>query len=238
MSPYEILLLFPLFGIAMVYASPRSSESAYRSPLIVSLLTFLGALTLIPPAMRNGGQFTSEVNRLWINSPGLQIRFHLGVDGLNLWLIVLTTFLVPIAIWMSRTMIKERHRSFFALLLLFEFGLIGVFSALDLFVFYVFWEIALVPMYLMVGGWGARRTATAVKFFVYTFLGSVAMLLGFIGLYLERHTFEFRGLVLLQQGKFQQAVEDLRRGHELGSRQSTWRYPSAEWLRNAREGGW
>src|SRR5205085_5056114 len=133
----------------------------------------------------------------WIDSPGLHIRFHLGIDGINLWLVLLTTLLLPISVWVSRTMIHERQKNFFALLLLFEFGLIGVFTALDLFVFYVFWEVALVPMYLMVGGWGGlRRGPAAVKFFVYTMFGSVLML-GSI-LYLHSVTSSFDYLEILR----------------------------------------
>ena len=98
----------------------------------------------------------------------------MGVDGISLWLILLTTFLVPMAVWATEKMVKERRKSFFAMLMLFEFGLIGVFSALDLVAFYVFWEVALVPMYLMVGGWGgANAFKVSVKFFVYTMAGSV-----------------------------------------------------------------
>src|SRR6185437_4557643 len=102
----------------------------------------------------------------WVTS--LNIHFHLAVDGISLWLILLTTLLIPIGIWISDTLIKDRHNAFYALLLLFEFGLIGVFSAFDLFVFYVFWEVALVPMYLMVGWGGTKRAYASVKFFVYT----------------------------------------------------------------------
>ena len=112
---------------------------------------------------------------MWVE--GANIHFHIGVDGINIWLLLLTTLLLPVGIWISQTLVSERKKTFCALLLLFEFGLIGVFSALDLFVFYVFWEVALVPMYLMVGGWGgARRGYAAVKFFVYTMSGSVMML--------------------------------------------------------------
>ncbi len=122
----------------------------------------------------------------------MQIHFHLGVDGINLWLVLLTTFMLPIAVWASDIMIPERRKNFFALLLLFEFGIIGVFTALDLFVFYVFWEVALVPMYLLVGGWGGRnRGRAAVKFFVYTFLGSALMLVAILYLHTQAGSFDF-----------------------------------------------
>ncbi len=156
------------------------------------MITFLISLGLITPVVANPAQFTSSLDFRWINSPGLQIHLHIGIDGVNLWLILLTTLLLPIAVWMSQTMIKERQKNFFALLLLFEFGLIGVFSALDLFAFYVFWEVALVPMYLMVGSWGgARRGPAAVKFFVYTMAGSVLMLGSIIFLHSATGTFDY-----------------------------------------------
>jgi NADH-quinone oxidoreductase subunit M len=108
------------------------------------------------------------------------------------WLLLLTTLLLPIGIWFANLYIKERQNTFFALLLLFEFGLIGVFSSLDLFAFYVFWEVALVPMYLMVGSWGgSRRGPAAVKFFVYTMVGSVLMLGSIIYLHSRTGSFDY-----------------------------------------------
>jgi NADH-quinone oxidoreductase subunit M len=127
---------------------------------------------------------------MWV--AGLNIHFHLAIDGINLWLVLLTTLLIPIGVWISDTLIKDRHNAYYALLLLFEFGLIGVFSAFDLFVLYVFWEVALVPMYLMVGGWGgARRRYAAVKFFVYTMSGSVMMLVSIIYLATKAGSFDY-----------------------------------------------
>jgi NADH-quinone oxidoreductase subunit M len=197
-----IALLLPLVGFFLVVFAPRDSKAPYGIALVTSLVTFLVSLGLIGPATANGAQFSSVIDAMWIDSPGLQIRFHMGIDGINLWLVLLTTLLLPIAIWMSESMIRDRQKNFFALLLLFEFGLIGVFSALDLFVFYVFWELALVPMYLMVGGWGARRVATAVKFFVYTFLGSVFMLGCIIYIHSQAGTFEYVEIMnALQSGR-------------------------------------
>jgi NADH-quinone oxidoreductase subunit M len=170
-----ITLLMPLAGFFVITAAPRRSRLPFFYALISSLATFLAALRLIRPALAHASGFTSQIDSPWAES--LRIRLHLGVDGISLWLILLTTLLVPMAVWATEKMVKERRKSFFAMLLLFEFGLIGVFSALDLFAFYVFWEIALVPMYLMVGGWGgANRFKASLKFFVYTMAGSVLML--------------------------------------------------------------
>jgi NADH-quinone oxidoreductase subunit M len=203
MSLLAIALLLPLAGFFIVLFTPRESKAPYGVALATSLLTFLVSLGLIAPALDNGAQFSSVVDASWIDSPGLQIHLHLGIDGINLWLILLTTLLLPIGVWISQSMIKERRKNFFALLMLFEFGLIGVFSALDLFVFYVFWEVALVPMYLMVGGWGAgKRGPAAVKFFVYTMLGSVLMLASIIYIHSQAGTFDYVEIMnALQSGR-------------------------------------
>ena len=190
MNWLPITLALPLIGFFFILFTQRESKSPYSIALLASVLTFLTSLGLIGPALENGASFSSVIDTTWVESLG--IRFHLGIDGINVWLVLLTTFLLPVAVWISQTMIKERQKNFFALLLLFEFGLIGVFSALDLFVFYVFWEVALVPMYLMVGSWGgARRGPAALKFFVYTMLGSVLMLGSILYIHSQADTFDY-----------------------------------------------
>src|SRR3954467_15450141 len=192
MSLLGITLLLPLLGFFAVLFTPRRSKTSFTVAFFISVLTFLVSLGLIGSARINPAQFTSSVDTMWVDSPGLQIRLHLGIDGVNLWLVLLTTLLLPIGVWISQSMIKARKKNFYALLLLFQFGLIGVFTAVDLFVFYIFWEVALVPMYLMVGGWGgAKRGPTAVKFFVYTFLGSVFMLGSILYLHSQTNTFDY-----------------------------------------------
>lgn len=192
MSILAVTCFIPLAGFIIILCLPRKSKAAFYTAFIASLAAFFVSLALIPPALANGAQFTSVTNEIWVDSPALPIRFHMGVDGISLWLILLTTFLLPIAVWAARLMIKERLRTFFAFLLLFEFGVLCVFSALDLFMFYVFWEIALVPMYLMVGSFGgSRRGPTALKFFVYTMLGSVLMLASILYLHSITGTFDY-----------------------------------------------
>jgi NADH-quinone oxidoreductase subunit M len=192
MNLLPITLFLPLIGFFFVLFTPRGSKSPYYIALLTTLVTFFASLGLIGPVGQNGAQFTSVIDRMWTDTPGLQIHFHLGVDGISLWLVLLTTLLLPIAVWISQSMIKERHKNFVALLLLFEFGLIGVFTALDLFAFYVFWEIALVPMYLMVGSWGSGlRGPASVKFFVYTMSGSVLMLTSILYLHSFTGTFDY-----------------------------------------------
>lgn len=186
------VLFLPLIGFFLLLFAPRGSKAPYYLALLTTVLTFFCSLGLISPVVAHGSQFTSVINKMWTDVPGMQIRFHLGLDGISLWLVLLTTLLLPIAVWISDSMIKDRQKNFFALLLLFEFGLIGVFTALDLFVFYLFWEVALVPMYLMVGAWGSGlRGPAAVKFFVYTMLGSVLMLGSILYLHSYTGTFDY-----------------------------------------------
>jgi NADH-quinone oxidoreductase subunit M len=190
MNMLLLTLFLPLAGFFALLFLPRQSKSGWPVALIFSLAAFVSSLGLIGPAFSLPAQQSSAVDVMWV--AGLNIHFHLAIDGINLWLVLLTTLLIPIGVWISDTLIKDRHNAFYALLLLFEFGLIGVFSAFDLFVLYVFWEVALVPMYLMVGGWGgARRRYAAVKFFVYTMFGSVMMLVSIIYLATKAGSFDY-----------------------------------------------
>ena len=186
-----IVLLLPLAGFLVALLIPRSSENAGRTwALAVSLVTFAASLGLPAYFERSlgGEQFTLDVP--WIPSP--EIHFHIGADGVSLWLLLLTTFLTPICVLISWNSIRNRAKEFFAFLLLLEFGLAGVFIAQDLFLFYVFWEISLVPMYFLIGIWGhERRIYAAVKFFLYTMAGSVLMLVAIIYLYNRTQTFSY-----------------------------------------------
>ena len=190
-----LALFIPLIGFFVVTACPRRSRLPFFYAMVSSLGAFIAALRLIKPALAHPEVFTSQIDESWVSSS--KIRLHMGVDGISLWLILLTTLLVPMAVWATEKMVKERRKSFFAMLMLFEFGLIGVFSAIDLVAFYVFWEIALVPMYLMVGGWGGENAfKVSVKFFVYTMAGSLLML-GSI-LYLHSLTNSFDSVDILK----------------------------------------
>jgi NADH-quinone oxidoreductase subunit M len=197
---YLALALFiPLIGFFVVTACPRTSRLPFFYALVFTLGTFIAALRLIRPALAHPDLFTSQIDEPWMS--GLKIRLHMGVDGISLWLILLTTFLMPIAVWATERMVRQRRKSFFAMLMLFEFGLIGVFSALDLVAFYVFWEIALVPMYLMVGGWGGSNAfKVSVKFFVYTMAGSVLMLGSILYLHSLTNSFDYVDIVKMMTG--------------------------------------
>jgi NADH-quinone oxidoreductase subunit M len=123
-----------------------------------------------------------EATRAWL--PAWGISYHVGIDGMSLWLVILTTFLTPLALLGSWSSITRRVREFNVFMLLLEAGMLGVFVALDLFLFYIFWEAMLIPMYFLIGIWGhERRIYAAVKFFLYTMAGSVLMLVAFLVVY-------------------------------------------------------
>jgi len=198
-------LFLPLAGFLLAILIPKDKFDAIRwFALIVSLATFVISLGLIGPFWFNTPHeaFVFQTDAPWISSP--VIRYHVGIDGVSLWLILLSTFLTPICVLISWRSIQKRVKEFFAFLLLLEFGLIGVFCSLDLFLFYVFWEVSLVPMYFLIGIWGHdRRIYSAVKFFLYTMAGSVLMLVAIIYLYNRAgSTFDYQMiLAALQNGR-------------------------------------
>ncbi|MGH9650363.1 MAG: complex I subunit 4 family protein, partial [Terriglobales bacterium] len=180
----------PLAGAIVLALMPRRDEAIRRAALVISLATFLLSLRL-PLAFDAGKRgFQFEVDIPWI--PSLNIHFHLGLDGISLWLVVLTTFLVPLCVLISWKSIHERVKEFFILLLVLETTMIGVFLALDLFLFYVFWEFTLIPMALLIGMYGhERRVYSAVKFFLYTAIASVFMLVAILWLYAQTGSFDY-----------------------------------------------
>src|ERR1019366_4109357 len=186
-----IVLAIPLVGFIVLLLVPRAAEGAIRAiALGFSLVAFVASLGLAfqYETIRPGEQFVTDI--VWIASPN--IHYHVSLDGLSLWLLILATFLTPICILISWKSIQSRIKEFFAFMLLLELGLTGVFAAQDLFLFYVFWEISLVPMYFLIGIWGhERRIYAAVKFFLYTMAGSVLMLAAIIYLYTQTGTFDY-----------------------------------------------
>jgi len=197
MNLLDLVIAVPAIGFIVTLLIPRAMEQAIRViTLVFSLVAFLLSLALAIGFQKGqpGQQFVTDF--IWIQSP--EIHYHVGLDGLSLWLVVLSAFLTPIAILLSWNSIQKQSKEFFALLLLLEFGLVGVFAAWDLFLFYVFWEVVLVPMYLLVGIWGHdRRIYAAVKFFLFTMAGSVLMLAAIIFLYNQAGTFDYT--VVLQK---------------------------------------
>ncbi|HXP88910.1 MAG TPA: NADH-quinone oxidoreductase subunit M [Bryobacteraceae bacterium] len=195
MALLDAVIFLPLLGFVALLFVPKDNPQASRmGALVISLLVFLVSLGLLGPYWyQYPTGLTTETNVPWISYP--PIRYHVGVDGLSLWLVLLSTLLTPIAVLVSWKYIQNRVKEFYAFLILLEFGLVGVFVAYDLFLFYVFWEVSLVPMYFLIGIWGHdRRIYATVKFFLYTFAGSVLMLAAIIFLYNRTGTFDYLAL--------------------------------------------
>ncbi len=183
-----ILVFWPLLGMLIVLFGRMSEPSIKSFAVAWSIVPAVIATALwIGYAMSIGGiQF--EERAAWI--PQLGITYNIGVDGLSLPLVWMTTIMTTISLVYSARVINTRVRDYFAMFLLLEVGMLGVFVALDLFLFYVFWEIGLVPMYFLIGIWGGpRREYAAIKFFLYTLAGSVFMLLAIIAVYFSTGTF-------------------------------------------------
>jgi len=179
--------LLPLFGAALVMLVPRDEEAIHRGlGLLTTIATFGISLMILNDFDAGNPGFQLEVDKPWIEPLG--IRFHLGVDGISLWLVMLTTFLMPVTL-LSPQAIGTRNirvREFIVAMLVLESGMIGAFVALDLFVFYVFWELMLIPMYFIIGIWGGeRRLYAAIKFVIYTLVGSLLMLVAILYLYIQ-----------------------------------------------------
>jgi NADH-quinone oxidoreductase subunit M len=203
MTLLDIVLFLPFAGFLILLFAPKDNPGGIRrTALVVSLLVFVVSLGLLMPYwFANPSGYTFTTDAPWIDYP--PIRYHVGLDGLSLWLVLLTTLLTPIAVLVSWNYIDHRVKEFYAFLIVLEFGLIGVFVAVDLFLFYVFWEVSLVPMYFLVGVWGhERRIYAAVKFFLFTMAGSVLMLGAIIYLYNKSGSFDYSEILSqLQTGR-------------------------------------
>ena len=178
-----VLTFLPLAGTAtLLMLRADDHEWIRRIALAISLVEFALSLLLIRGFVPDSAQYQFAEYYNWIPSP--PIHYHVGVDGISLFLVLLTTFLTPVAILASWKSIEQRVRAFFITLLVLETGMIGVFVSLDLFLFFLFWEAMLLPMYFLIGVWGhERRIYAAVKFILYTMLGSILMLVAMIWLY-------------------------------------------------------
>jgi len=189
----SVVTFLPATGALLLLFFPRRDRDIRWFALAISLVTLLLSLHLpihLRSAAGSTAGFSYETNRQWITSPN--IHYHIAVDGISLWLVILTTFLVPLCVLVSWKSIHDRVKEFFILLLLLETSMIGVFIALDLFLFYFFWEATLIPMALLIGMYGhERRVYAAVKFFLYTMIASVFMLAAIIWLYTRTGSFDF-----------------------------------------------
>ena len=180
---YTIFL--PLLGVPFILAVPQKGDAGKNVirgiALVTSILVFLVSLRIYFDFDASIGGFQFLEDHQWISSYG--IHYKLGLDGLSFWLVLLTTFLTPLTILSTWRAIDKRVKEFQVSMLVLETAMLGTFMALDLFLFYVFWEIMLIPMYLIIGVWGGeRRIYAAVKFFLYTAVGSLLMLVCIIGL--------------------------------------------------------
>ena len=202
MTVLTAVIFLPLLAFVIIMALPKENHSAIRMfSLVASVAIFVVSLGLIGPVWSAApAKFAFETNQAWIQTP--VINYHIGLDGISLWLVILSTLLTPLCVLVSWYSLDKHIKQFYGFLLLLEFGLIGVFCTLDLFLFIVFWEVTLVPMYFLIGVWGhERRIYSALKFFVYTMAGSMLMLVAMIYLYEQAGTFDYtRILAGLQSG--------------------------------------
>jgi len=196
-NPLNVVIFFPLLGVLALLLMPSEKKNLLRwTALLASLLTFgisLWVLSLFKVADVN---LQLGLNIPWIQVAGWNINYATGVDGLSILLVLLTAFLSPISILSTWSAVEERVKDFMIFFLLLEVGMMGVFLAQDLFLFYIFWEFTLVPMYFLIGIWGGpQRIYAAVKFFLYTMAGSILMLIAILWLGINQNSFSVPDLI-------------------------------------------
>src|SRR5712671_4653041 len=178
-----LVIFLPVLGAVLIALLPRGEGGQQKGiAFLFSLLTFLISIPLWTGFRSGTGRYAFEQRTEW--APALGFSYHVGLDGVALLLFLLATFLGPIVVLSSWKYIQERVQMYCISLLLLETAMLGTLAALDLVLFYVFWEAMLIPMYLLIGMWGSdRRIYAAVKFFLFTFIGSVLMLLAIFWLW-------------------------------------------------------
>ncbi|MEW5745004.1 MAG: NADH-quinone oxidoreductase subunit M [Nitrospirota bacterium] len=179
------LIFLPLAGALLIFLLKRTSETAIKwTALFLSIATFALSLPLFSGFDKTTAQMQFVERHEWI--PAWGVSYALGIDGISVLFVLLSALLTILCVTVSWNSIKDRAKEFYAALLLIEGAMIGVFCSLDLFLFYIFWEAMLIPMFLLIGVWGGpNRVYAAIKFFLYTLVGSVLMLVGIIVLYLQ-----------------------------------------------------
>lgn len=185
-SLLSVIVFLPLVAGALLMLVPKDQHQIFRWGAFAAMLATFGlSLTLIPRFQSIAQmQFVTEMP--WI--PAFGIEYHLGVDGISFFLLLLTNLLGPILVLSAFNSVQERVKEFYILLLVLQTGMLGTFASLDVFLFYVFWELMLLPMYLLIGVWGGkRRIYAAVKFVLYTIVGSLLMLVAILVLYFQHH---------------------------------------------------
>jgi NADH-quinone oxidoreductase subunit M len=189
-NPLVLMTFFPLAGVlVLIFIAPHQKEAMRWTALVTSLVTFglsLWVLTQFDPAK----SANMAIELPWFRLAGVPIQFFMGVDGLSILMVLLTTFITPVAILSTWRAIQEQVKGFMIFFLLLEMGMLGVFLALDMVLFYIFWEFTLIPMYFLIGIWGGeRRIYASIKFFLFTMGGSILMLLAILFLGLQAGTF-------------------------------------------------
>jgi NADH-quinone oxidoreductase subunit M len=193
----DVAVFLPLAGALAIGFLPKENHALLRyAALGVTVATFLVSLGVLANFDSSEAGFQLGSSAEWI--PEWGVGYLTGIDGISLWLVLLTTFLTPLGVLASWS-VTERVKPFFIFLLALETGMLGVFSSLDMFLFYVFWEVTLVPMYLLIGMWGyGNRIYAAMKFFLFTLAGSLLMLVAILYLYFAAGTdptFDYRELL-------------------------------------------
>ncbi|BAZ94107.1 NADH:ubiquinone oxidoreductase, subunit M [Thiohalobacter thiocyanaticus] len=202
----SLLIWVPILGgIAVLAAGDREPWGARSLALVASLLTFLLSIPLFTGFETGTAAMQFEELRPWI--PAFNVNYHLGVDGISVPLIILTTFTTVLVVLAGWEVIQKRVAQYMAAFLIMEGLMIGVFAALDAVLFYVFWEGMLIPMFLIIGIWGGpRRVYATIKFFLYTFFGSVFMLVALIYMYIQSGSFGILDFHLLPLGITEQIL--------------------------------
>jgi NADH-quinone oxidoreductase subunit M len=199
----SLITFLPLLGAIIIIFLPKTWEKFIKYFAVVMSVPSLALSIYLWATYNDSGGYYAVEQVKWIEA--INVYYRLGVDGLSIPLVVLTTLLTTLSLWYSAPVIHKRVKEFFALFLLLETGMLGVFVSLDLVLFYFFWEIGLVPMYLLIGIWGQpqdRPQYSAIKFFIYTLVGSVAMLLAFIGLFIATGTWDMTQIPTALAGTF------------------------------------
>lgn len=193
----NLVTFSPLVGVLILFFINPEKKVLFRwVALLTSLVTFGISLVLLSNFDASNPNLQMVTNLPWIQVAGWNISYYMGVDGLSILLILLTTFLTPIALLSTWSAIEEREKDFNIFFLMLEVGMLGVFMAQDLFLFYVFWEFTLVPMYFLIGIWGGpERIYASIKFFLYTMAGSLLMLLAILWLGINQGTFAVPALI-------------------------------------------
>jgi NADH-quinone oxidoreductase subunit M len=198
-SILTVITFVPLAGAVLLALLPDKGKLMQWGALAVTLVSF--GLTLHLPIRYDygaaAGRFQFDQDLSWINSPA--IHYHLGVDGLSMWLVVLTGFLAPLGVLISWNTISDRKKLFYTLFLLQQVAMLGIFVSLDLFLYYAFWELSLVPMTLLIATFGrtVNRRRAAIKYFLYTFIPSAVLLVGMLWVYARTGTFQLPELTQL-----------------------------------------